>query len=46
MGAGTTALVATELGRYYIGIEIGEKYIEMSRRRLERIKLPLTPVEI
>jgi DNA modification methylase len=38
IGAGTTALVATELGRDYIGIEIGEKYIEMSRRRLERIK--------
>jgi len=46
LGAGTTALVATELGRDYIGIEIGEKYVEMSRRRLERIKLPLTPVEI
>ena len=42
MGAGTTALVATELGRDFVGIEIGEKYIEMANRRLEGIMLPLS----
>ena len=41
MGAGTTAVVATELGRDFIGIEIGEKYIEMAYKRLEGITLPL-----
>jgi len=41
MGTGTTALVATELGRDFVGIEIGEKYIEMAKRRLERLKLSL-----
>ena len=46
MGAGTTALVATEFGRDFIGIEIGSKYIEMTNRRLEGIKLPLTPAGI
>ena len=42
MGAGTTALVATELGRDFVGIEIGEKYIGMTKRRLEGIMLPLS----
>ena len=42
MGAGTTALAATKLGRDFIGIEIGEKYITMAKRRLEEITLPLT----
>ena len=41
MGAGTTALVATELGRDFIGIEIGEKYIEMANRRLQKINFQL-----
>jgi DNA modification methylase len=34
-GAGTTGLVATRLGRRYLGIELGEAYVEMSRRRIE-----------
>ncbi len=42
IGAGTTALVATELGRDFIGIEIGEKYIGMANRRLAGITLPLS----
>jgi DNA modification methylase len=34
-GAGTTGLVATRLGRNYIGIELNAEYIEMSQRRIE-----------
>ena len=34
MGSGTTALVARKLGRNYIGIELNQKYIEISERRL------------
>ena len=41
MGAGTVAIVATELGRDFVGIELGEKYIEMTNRRLAGITLPL-----
>lgn len=33
-GAGTTGLVATGLGRGYLGIELNEAYCEMSRRRI------------
>lgn len=35
MGAGTTALVARELGRNYIGIELNEEYIKIAKRRLQ-----------
>jgi DNA modification methylase len=34
MGAGTTALVAQELGRHYIGIELNEEYIGIAKKRL------------
>jgi len=34
MGAGTTALVAKELGRNYIGIELNAEYIAMAEERL------------
>jgi hypothetical protein len=34
-GAGTTGLVATKLGRAYIGIELKEAYNQMARSRLE-----------
>jgi DNA modification methylase len=33
-GAGTTGLVALELGRHCIGIELSEPYIEIARKRL------------
>lgn len=36
-GAGTTGLVAKKLGRSFIGIELNEQYIEMSRRRIAKI---------
>jgi site-specific DNA-methyltransferase (adenine-specific) len=34
LGSGTTALVAAELGRRYIGIEKLKEYVEISRKRL------------
>ena len=33
-GAGTACLVAKQLGRYYIGIDISGKYCEMARKRI------------
>lgn len=33
-GSGTTAKMARELGRHYIGIEVNESYVEISRKRL------------
>jgi len=34
MGAGTTALVAKELGRNYVGIELNSDYVKMAEERL------------
>ena len=34
MGAGTTALVARELGRHYVGIELNPEYVGIAERRL------------
>ena len=36
MGAGTTALVARQLKRNFIGIEISKEYIEIAKRRLKQ----------
>ncbi len=36
-GAATTGLVALNLGRKYLGIELNPEYIEISRKRLDRI---------
>ena len=33
-GAGTTGLVATRLGRSYVGIELNAAYVEMAERRI------------
>lgn len=40
-GAGTTALVAKQLGRNYLGLEINPKYIEIARQRLADVQLVL-----
>jgi DNA modification methylase len=40
-GAGTTGLVATQLRRKYIGIDINEKYLEMTRTRLNEVQLEM-----
>jgi len=34
MGSGTTALVARQLGRNYIGIELSPEYIKIAEKRL------------
>ena len=34
-GAGTTTLVAKELGRHYVGFDISKKYCEIAERRIE-----------
>ena len=35
LGSGTTAIACEKLGRRWIGIEISEKYCEMSKRRIK-----------
>ncbi len=42
MGAGTTAVVAAKLGRDFIGIETGEKYIALAKRRLQKVDFKLS----
>jgi DNA modification methylase len=39
MGSGTTALVAFENERNYLGIELNPEYIKLANRRLERRKI-------
>jgi DNA modification methylase len=37
MGAGTTAVVAEEMGRKWIGSEINPEYIEITHQRINNI---------
>lgn len=37
-GSGTTGMVATEMGRVYIGTELNPEYAEMSRKRIDSWK--------
>lgn len=37
IGSGTTAVVARNLGRNYIGIELNKKYVKLSERRLQKL---------
>lgn len=37
-GSGTTGVEALRFGRKFIGIDISQEYLEISKRRLERIK--------
>jgi DNA modification methylase len=34
MGSGTVGLVAKELGRSFVGIELNPAYVELARRRI------------
>jgi site-specific DNA-methyltransferase (adenine-specific) len=38
IGTGTTAIAAKNLGRKFIGIDIDSKYVEITKRKLEKIK--------
>jgi DNA modification methylase len=38
MGAGTTAIVAQELGRNYIELEVTEEYIKIAEERWKKCK--------
>ncbi len=40
-GSGTTGAVAKKLKRHFIGIEREARYVEIARRRIERIPAPL-----
>ena len=40
-GAGTVGLVATQLGRNYLGVELNPEYVELARRRLAAESRPL-----
>lgn len=42
MGSGTTALMAMELGRHYIGSEISESYVEYAEKRILAKKIQPT----
>lgn len=39
IGAGTTALVAQELGRNYVGIELNSEYVKIAQERLKNDKI-------
>jgi len=40
-GSGTTAKMARETGRRFIGIEVNPEYVEISRKRLAKQALPM-----
>jgi hypothetical protein len=40
-GAGTTGVVATSLGRRYIGVDLNPEYLAMARQRLDRPNAPI-----
>jgi len=39
LGSGTTGEVANRLGRYFCGIELNEDYIEMAKRRTQKLDM-------
>ena len=40
-GSGTTGVVAKKLGRNYVGIELNPKYIEIAKKRLNKVPVRL-----
>ena len=36
-GSGTTGVETVRFGRKFIGIDVSEEYLEISRRRLEKV---------
>jgi DNA modification methylase len=45
-GTGTTCVVAKKLGRNYIGIDISKEYCEISEKRLEKVQISKTPLNL
>lgn len=45
-GSGTVGLVASRIGRSYIGVELNPEYVEMSRRRIEQDAPMLNVVDV
>lgn len=41
MGSGTTAKMAKELGRHWIGIEISQEYVDLANKRINAARVPL-----
>lgn len=37
-GSGTTGVEAARLGRKFVGIDVSEKYLQISKRRLEKVE--------
>lgn len=42
MGAGTTGVACSNLGRYFIGIEINSDYFEYAKKRINEVKNEIT----
>jgi len=41
MGSGTTAIAALNTGRFFIGIEKEEKYVEIAKKRVSNLQQKL-----
>jgi site-specific DNA-methyltransferase (adenine-specific) len=37
-GSGTTGVAAVRLGRKFVGIDVSEEYLQISKKRLEKVK--------
>ena len=46
MGSGTTGVIAKQLGRNFIGIEIDQSYFEMAAKRIENATRNLNLLEL
>ena len=46
MGSGSTIVAAYKLGKLGLGLDISEEYIELAKRRIEQIEIPLTETNI
>jgi DNA modification methylase len=46
MGSGTTGEVALKLGRSFIGIDLYEEYVQMTKERLENLKIDVDPRKV
>jgi DNA modification methylase len=46
IGSGTTAVAAKKLGRNYMGIDLNPKYIEMAKRRIDRLPVRLDMIKV